>query len=238
MGIERNNNFDILANKPIDSREGPFDSVASANAAISSSFRYQGLTVKIIVSGSAVDYWYEDGITDGDLVEKSGGGGVTDHGDLSGLSDDDHAQYVITQSGSGSPDGSVTPTRINAIYRDTDNGDLYYAVGNTSSDWIQFNGGGGGSASSYQFIFERNLTQNYADFVTILAGTAFTEVAEGVTVAGYQTSEDNGDTWDDRADIAAVNAASAGMTPGVRFHLRAGVSAFTGEIGTIILTEQ
>jgi hypothetical protein len=61
-------------------------------------------------------------------------GGTSDHGALSGLSDDDHAQYAVISSGSGAP-GS-TPARIGAIYVDTTAPALYVAKGSSSSaDW-------------------------------------------------------------------------------------------------------
>jgi hypothetical protein len=71
-----NDNFDLVAAKPLDNRAGPYASVAAANAAIDTNYRYQGLTVQILVSGSAVDYWYKDGTQNADLVEKTSGLGV------------------------------------------------------------------------------------------------------------------------------------------------------------------
>lgn len=61
-------------------------------------------------------------------------GGTSDHGALSGLSDDDHTQYSPISSGAGAP-GS-TPARIGAIYVDTSAPALYVAKGSSSSaDW-------------------------------------------------------------------------------------------------------
>jgi hypothetical protein len=60
--------------------------VAAANAAIISSVRYIGLTVGIINSGHVDEYWYYAGITDGDLVLKSSGGGESGISGLYGIS--------------------------------------------------------------------------------------------------------------------------------------------------------
>lgn len=61
-------------------------------------------------------------------------GGTSDHGGLSGLSDDDHTQYSIISSGAGAP--GTTPPRIGAIYVDTSAPALYVAKGASSSaDW-------------------------------------------------------------------------------------------------------
>lgn len=76
-------------------------------------------------------------------VDGTGGGGVTDHGALSGLGDDDHTQYSIISTGSGVP--STTPTREGAIYVDTTNDNVYIAKGTASSaDWVQVDGSGSG----------------------------------------------------------------------------------------------
>ncbi len=55
----------------VDSTYGPYNSVAEANAAIVSGLRVIGRTVGIITAGAVVEYWWESGITDGDLVVKA-----------------------------------------------------------------------------------------------------------------------------------------------------------------------
>ena len=55
----------------------PFDSVAEACATIAEGVRGLGLTVKVLIAGKVVEYWWEAGKTDADLVQKvtgSGGG--------------------------------------------------------------------------------------------------------------------------------------------------------------------
>jgi hypothetical protein len=75
------------------------------------------------------------GTTDSDDWFEVGSGGVTDHGALTGLEDDDHTQYSLISSGDGAP--SSTPTRVGAIYIDTTNDKSYIAVDTTDSgDWL------------------------------------------------------------------------------------------------------
>jgi len=69
MAITLNDNLQINAGKPVDSKylsssNVPYASVAAANSAIPISYRYQGLKVNI----NNVEYWYYTGVTDGDLV--------------------------------------------------------------------------------------------------------------------------------------------------------------------------
>lgn len=66
--------IEVLNQKPADAKyflsgETPYNSVAEVNSEIPSGIRHQGLTVNIL----GVEYWYRDGILDGDLVIKSGG---------------------------------------------------------------------------------------------------------------------------------------------------------------------
>ena len=58
----------------VDSTYGPYNNLAEANAAIVSGLRVIGRTVGIITAGAVVEYWWESGITDSDLVVKSAGG--------------------------------------------------------------------------------------------------------------------------------------------------------------------
>lgn len=84
------------------------------------------------------------------VVEAGGGGGVSDHGALSGLSDDDHPQYLLAD-GTRAVDGDLTVTGVVPSYWTFPNsprtyggvdyynaGDLsvYVAVRNTSGDWV------------------------------------------------------------------------------------------------------
>jgi hypothetical protein len=64
-------NFDVNVAKNIDSRYGPYATVAQATGSISSIFRYKGLTVLITGSGENVEYWFDPTTADTDLVPKT-----------------------------------------------------------------------------------------------------------------------------------------------------------------------
>jgi len=77
-----NNGFSVNAGRGIDLRMGkivagqmvPYASVAEANAATPTAFRYKGL-VKLIDDGTGMkEYWYLTGVADGNLVLKTIGG--------------------------------------------------------------------------------------------------------------------------------------------------------------------
>ena len=90
-GLERANSLLITTGKPVEAKYGPFTDLntpgltAARLVAIAqitpNSIRFRGLTVGIFstsaggVAGPIVEYWFESGTTDGDLVEKSSGGG-------------------------------------------------------------------------------------------------------------------------------------------------------------------
>jgi hypothetical protein len=76
-------NFEVRRAKLLDNKEGPWSSTAEAIAYITKDVRAQGQVVKILDSGSIVEYWWKDGIDDGDLIEKSTGGGAG--GDTTGF---------------------------------------------------------------------------------------------------------------------------------------------------------
>jgi len=70
MAINLNDNINVLAGKATDARYlnnlTPYTSTTEANTLIGSTLRYQGLTVNV----AGVEYWYKDGILDGNLVVK------------------------------------------------------------------------------------------------------------------------------------------------------------------------
>ena len=73
--INITDNFRVNKPAPIDDRLGPFLSTALALSSIELDRRYIGLTVIVDDGTGAVDYWFKDGITNGDLEAKSTGGG-------------------------------------------------------------------------------------------------------------------------------------------------------------------
>jgi len=76
--INITDNFRVNKPAPIDDRLGPFVSTASALSSIEIDRRHIGLTVIIDDGTGAVEYWFKDGVSNGDLeVKASGGPGAT-----------------------------------------------------------------------------------------------------------------------------------------------------------------
>lgn len=75
--INVNDNIKVNAGKPLDAKYlsgvTPYANVAAAVAAIPLAERSLGLTVLI----GSVEYWWQNGLTDLDLIVKSGSGGIT-----------------------------------------------------------------------------------------------------------------------------------------------------------------
>lgn len=76
MAITFNDNLNISAQKPVDSRFGPFNTTSAALSAISAGQRYIGLTVGI-GTNPVVEYWFNDGILDTDFIAKTASGNLT-----------------------------------------------------------------------------------------------------------------------------------------------------------------
>jgi len=86
MAINLNDNIAVLGAKPTDARYLdnllPYASVGAAESAIAANKRYTGLTVNV----GGDEYWFKDGIINGDLVQKSLGGTSNLSGATNGLS--------------------------------------------------------------------------------------------------------------------------------------------------------
>jgi len=81
MALELPFGLKVLNPLPVDDKYlsggTPYTSVSAVNTAIPEPIRHQGLTVNI----NGVEYWYKDGVTDGDLVLKTTGGGTAASGE-------------------------------------------------------------------------------------------------------------------------------------------------------------
>ena len=73
MPISIIDNFTVNTTKNIDSRLGPYASVAQATGSISTLLRYVGMTVTITGSGQPVEYWFSPTTANTDLVVKTTG---------------------------------------------------------------------------------------------------------------------------------------------------------------------
>jgi len=108
-----NDNFKINVGNPIDSRyltstNQPYASISAVNLAIAESQRYVGLTVNI----NNVEYWYKEGVADGNLVIKDSGtastgvtsayNGITKEANAVKLGGTLTGETIFTKSGTGS----------------------------------------------------------------------------------------------------------------------------------------
>ena len=71
MAISIIDNFTVNTTKNIDSRLGPYASVAQATGSISTLLRYEGMTVTITGSGTPVEYWFSPTTASTDFVIKT-----------------------------------------------------------------------------------------------------------------------------------------------------------------------
>jgi hypothetical protein len=83
MAINLSDNVLAKTTAPADAKYGPYSGadIAAAKSAATSyldaSYRYKGLTVALVVGSTLTEYWFKDGITDSDLIAKSGGGSIS-----------------------------------------------------------------------------------------------------------------------------------------------------------------
>ena len=82
--IRISDNLEVNKPAPIDDRLGVFSSTASALAYIAEDRRYIGLTIIVDTGSGATEYWFENGVEDGDLTAKSTGGGGATWGTITG----------------------------------------------------------------------------------------------------------------------------------------------------------
>lgn len=74
MAIPLSDNIYTESNKPADARYGPYASTSLAKSSVPVPYRHIGLTVGILEEGKVVDYWWESGTDDTDLIIKSSDG--------------------------------------------------------------------------------------------------------------------------------------------------------------------
>lgn len=127
--INLTDNFNL--NKPahLDARVGPWESVNDATANVPFDKREIGLTIIVDDGSGAVEYWWQEGLSNGDLVLKSnGGGGGVVWGQIGGtLSNQPDLNTALTgiQSDISTIDSSIASINSNAVFDgDTAGGDL------------------------------------------------------------------------------------------------------------------
>lgn len=77
MAILLNDNLNIAANKPVDSRFGPYNSLNDVVSKIPVYKRYKGLVVGVLNNGQIVEYWFKSSTSDLGLELKTSESGAT-----------------------------------------------------------------------------------------------------------------------------------------------------------------
>ena len=84
----------------LDTYYGLYDSIEEALKIIPPRMRSKGRTVGILEDGSVVEYWFESGIEDSDLIVKNEGGGTS----FTGIETEDSDTVIFTGNGTvGNP---------------------------------------------------------------------------------------------------------------------------------------
>ena len=84
----------------LDTYYGLYDSIEEALKIIPPRMRSKGRTVGILKDGSVVEYWFESGIEDSDLIVKNEGGGTS----FTGIETEDSDTVAFTGNGTaGNP---------------------------------------------------------------------------------------------------------------------------------------
>lgn len=202
MSIALNDNLRILVAKPNDERFGPYANSNTALTSISEAYRYKGLTVGVLENGNVVEYWFKDGVTDGDLEPKS-------------LSYDDSRTVVSTSSVLQSNkyylvDSSSTSLTI-ALPASPFQGDFIWiqdAKGSWYTNNITLNGNGNNIAGS-----SNSRTLNVSDSLIVLTYIG--------GLLGWDIKELAGDFSGEAAAVGATGAMGA-----------TGATGFTGATGS------
>jgi hypothetical protein len=113
MAINLSDNILAKTTAPGDAKYGPYTGVnlsaalSAATTYLLASYRYEGLTIGIIVNTDPiVEYWFYGGIADGDLVLKSSGGGSAGSAGTSGSSGTSGTSGINGSSGTSGSSGS------------------------------------------------------------------------------------------------------------------------------------
>jgi len=115
MAINLNSNISILAPFNLDAKYGVWSGAdlatakASALAGIPSIYRAIGMTVGLYFGGTTTEYWFKDGVADGNLVQKTSGGTTVSGGNLISVSSGGQVNF----SGGANTGGNIIVQNTN-----------------------------------------------------------------------------------------------------------------------------
>jgi hypothetical protein len=154
-----------------------------------------------------------------DIGTGGGGGGVTDHGALTGLADDDHTQYLTTTrhsniNHSGIP-GVLDQTTADARYITTATGDTRYvnAGGDAMTGNLDMGANSIRTAWEVQAAVLSGFTGSYSDRVTTedpiepanVATKNYVDTRDTAVVAAHEAASDPHPVYLTTAEHAAIN---------------------------------
>ena len=191
MPISIIDNFDVNAPKNIDGRLGPYDTTASAKAAIDETTqRYLGLTVVVTGSGNLEEYWFQNGITDSDLVLKpssAGEGGIFKQTGSYYATTNDLQVTGSFEVGSNTYGRILSVSSSVALFAIQAGGDYMFTIGQGGSQDVMI--GGFGDYNNYaSSTFHKSIT---ASSDISASGNLFASASDGTGishVALYNTS--------------------------------------------------
>jgi len=189
-GIQLSAGIVVGVNKPIDAKYGPYASVAAALADIGATLRYKGLTVGIETNGSVSEYWFKDGTTNANFVEKSLGGGEGGGVTVSKIAAD------------GSYSGAVT--NVTGLRFDQDSGFDVVDLGGGNAK-VQMNS----TFKYWEVNGQPGLTAQGLDTANFIAGTGVTIAANSVDNSLTFTATGGVTSYNDLTDQPTLGTAAA-----------------------------
>lgn len=216
MGIKLGDNINITAGLPNDCRYqnaavGPYTGVTEANTIITSDIRYTGLTVNIL----GTEYWYKNGVTDPDLVEKTTGDVVS----YTGLNDTNNSYVGFANN---VPQVNLGETALEFTNNLVLNQVIANSFSGTTITGLTINATGGNSTNwNTAYTHSQDNSQAHSDY---LINNGSDSTTGTITAAGFTTS----------GTVTGINVTS-GANPG-HTHTTTSISNLdTSDITTGIL---